>query len=162
MNFETHFRIDLLQPFKYRSNKVWNVFIQKEEPFKYFPVFKFNEDDEFPQSIKTNSSASDFVRVIWAYSLGLLNFGSNHPGIVMFDEPGQHSVSSDSLKVLFEKCSEQKEKQTIIFTSIQKVLMKDGDKELDKLDLDQILSGLANHTDYIFIELMIRKKVFVF
>ncbi|MBB2144633.1 hypothetical protein GM921_04000 [Pedobacter sp. LMG 31464] len=145
---ETMFKSDYLFPFKYSSNKPYNIYIQKNQPFKYYPVFKYSESDDLPQSIKTNSSASDFIRTIWAYSLSLLNKGSNHPGIVLFDEPGQHSVSSESLKVLFEKSAAVKAKQIIIFTSIQKVLIKDGDKDTDTLDLDSLLSNLQVNTDY--------------
>ena len=143
-SLEKVFKTDFLFPFKYSSNKNYNVYIQKNHPFKYFPVFKYNEFDELPQSIKTNSSASDFVRTIWAYSLSLLTRGKNHPGILILDEPGQHSVSSESLQALFEKCSAIKNRQTIIFTSIQKVLIKDGDKEIDALDLDSLLVNLVN------------------
>jgi hypothetical protein len=147
-SLESSFKNDYLFPFKYSSNRNSNIFIQKNAPFKYYPVFKYSEQDNLPQSIKTNSSASDFVRTIWAYSLALLNKGPNHPGIVIFDEPGQHSVSSESLKALFEKSSTLKTKQTIIFTSIQKVLIKDGDKNIDALDLDAILIDLKINIDY--------------
>ncbi|GIQ57640.1 hypothetical protein Flavo103_07760 [Flavobacterium collinsii] len=142
-SLEKVFKTDFLFPFKYSSNKNYNVYIQKNQPFKYFPVFKYTELDELPQSIKTNSSASDFVRTIWAYSLSLLTRGKNHPGILILDEPGQHSVSSESLQALFEKCSTIKNRQTIIFTSIQKVLIKDGEKEIDALDLDSLLVNLV-------------------
>ena len=43
----------------------------------------------------------------------------------MFDEPGQHRTKLSSLKVLFEKVSKEKNKQTIIFTSIDKPLNND-------------------------------------
>lgn len=145
---ETIFKTNFLFPFKYSSNKAYNIYIQKKHPFKYFPVFKYSESDELPQSIKTNSSASDFVRTIWAYSLSLLTQGKNHPGILILDEPGQHSVSSESLKILFEKCSTIKNRQTIIFTSIQKVLIKEGDIEIDALDLDSLLLNLTVNLDY--------------
>lgn len=147
-DLERIFKNDYLFPFKYSSNRPSNIYIQKNQPFKYYPVFKYTETDELPQSIKTNSSASDFVRTIWAYSLGLLKKGTNHPGILLLDEPGQHSVSSESLKALFEKCAAIKDKQIIIFTSIQKVLIKDGDKEIDALDLDSLLTNLNENVDY--------------
>ena len=130
------------------SNKPYNIYIQKNQPFRYYPVFKYSESDELPQSIKTNSSASDFVRTVWSYSLSLLKKGNNHPGILLLDEPGQHSVSSESLKVLFEKSSAIKDKQVIILTSIQKVLIKDGDQEIDALDLDSLLVNLNENIDY--------------
>lgn len=147
-DLETQFKSTYLFPFKYSSNKPYNIYIQKNQPFKYYPVFKYSETDDLPQSIKTNSSASDFVRTVWAYSLSLLKNGSNHPGVLLLDEPGQHSVSSESLRVLFEKSAEIRNKQIIILTSIQKVLIKDGDKEIDALDLDSLLERLTNNVDY--------------
>lgn len=144
--FEVMFKDDYLYKFGYDSNPKWNIFIQKKDPFKYFPIFKFFQND-IPKSIRTNSSASDFVRTLWAYTLTLLLKGENHPGIVMFDEPGQHSVKSTSLKALFKASSEIKEKQVIIFTSVQKDLSTIDDKT-DKLDINKILEGLTINIDY--------------
>lgn len=53
------------------------------------------------------------------------NNGKNYSGLIMFDEPGQHKTKLSSLKVLFEKVSKEKNKQTIIFTSIDKPLNND-------------------------------------
>src|SRR5690606_2764350 len=52
-------------------------------------------DDYLPRrddfDLQADISASDSVRVIWAYLLGLLEVGeqfdTNHPGFVVFDEP---------------------------------------------------------------------------
>jgi hypothetical protein len=145
--FQSMFKDDYLYKFGYDSNPNWNIFIQHQDPFKYYPVFKFNENDSIPKSIRTNSSASDFVRTLWAYTLTLLLKGENHPGIVMFDEPGQHSVKSSSLKALFKASSEIKEKQIIIFTSVQKDLST-VDDTTDKLDINKILEGLTINVDY--------------
>ena len=144
--FQKMFKDDYLYKFGYDSNPKWNIFIQKNDPFKYFPIFRFNEND-IPKSIRTNSSASDFVRTLWAYTLTLLLKGENHPGIVLFDEPGQHSVKSSSLKALFKASSEIKEKQIIIFTSVQKNLST-VDDTTDKLDINEILDGLTEQVDY--------------
>ena len=157
VEFEKMFKDDFLYKFGYDSNPKWNIFIQKNDPFKYFPIFKFNEDDLIPKSIRTNSSASDFVRTLWAYTLTLLLKGENHPGIVMFDEPGQHSVKSSSLKALFKACSEIKEKQVIIFTSVQKDLSTNDDTT-DKLDISKILEGLTINIDYSIYEIGEGKK----
>jgi len=52
-------------------------------------------------------SASDNVRLIWAYLVGLLEisreFHTPHPGLVVCDAPGQQEVSDDSLRALFEQ-----------------------------------------------------------
>jgi hypothetical protein len=54
------------------------------------------------QSIRINSLASDFVRNIWAYTLGLLNNSINHPAVIMFDELGQYGTNLSSSKELFK------------------------------------------------------------
>lgn len=138
--FESNYK-DLLYSFGYDSNLKYQVSINRKEPFKYYPVYKRGKDDTNPQSIRINSSASDFVRNIWAYTLALRDNGSNHPGIIMFDEPGQHRTKLSSLKALFEKVSKVKNRQTIIFTSIDKPLDND---EKEKIDLVEIIKDLED------------------
>ncbi|WP_299674201.1 AAA family ATPase [uncultured Tenacibaculum sp.] len=136
--FESNYK-DLLSSFEYDSNEMYQISINRKEPFKYFPVYKRGRKDTNPQSIRINSSASDFVRNIWAYTLALRNNGKNHPGLIMFDEPGQHRTKLSSLKALFDKVSKEKNKQTIIFTSIDKPLNND---KKEKIDLDEIIKDL--------------------
>lgn len=56
-----------------------------------------------------NISASDFIRVIWAYLNGLLelsrNTTTNHPGLLIFDEPKQQSAKDLSFKELLVRVS---------------------------------------------------------
>ncbi len=46
------------------------------------------------------------IRVIWAYTLALLQtseqYAGNHPGVIIFDEPDQHSIVSSDIERLFE------------------------------------------------------------
>jgi hypothetical protein len=134
--------------FEYDSNESWEVIISDKEPFKYFPVYQ--QYKEAPQqSIRINSSASDFVRNIWAFTLALLHNGLNHPGIVMFDEPGQHKTKMSSLEKFFEECSRFHDRQIIIFTSVDKVL---DNEDNEKLDIFKILDGIPQE-DYNLIEL---------
>ncbi|MCF8714668.1 AAA family ATPase [Joostella atrarenae] len=143
--FESNYK-DLLYSFGYDSNEKYQISINRKEPFKYFPVYKRYADDKQPQSVRINSSASDFVRNIWAYTLALRNNGENHPGLIMFDEPGQHRTKLSSLKALFEKVSKEKNKQTIIFTSIDKPLNND---KKEKIDLDEIINDLEKGSYYL-------------
>lgn len=68
-------------------------------------------------------SASDNVRLVWAYLVGLMElsrqFDTAHPGLVVFDEPGQQEVSEESLKALFERLATTGEhnQQAIVATS---------------------------------------------
>jgi len=134
--------------FEYDSNEKYEIYISEKEPFKYFPVYQ--QYKQAPQqSIRINSSASDFVRNIWAYSLALLYKGSNHPGIVMFDEPGQHKTKMSSLEKFFEVCSIFYDRQIIIFTSVDKILDNDDN---EKLDIEKILESIPPE-NYNLIEL---------
>jgi len=138
----------LLFSFEYDSNEKYEVVISEKEPFKYFPVYQ--QYKEAPQqSIRINSSASDFVRNIWAYTLSLLDQGINHPGVVMFDEPGQHKTKMSSLDSFFKACSLFHDKQVIIFTSVDKVLDADDN---EKLDIYKILDTIPS-TSFNLIEL---------
>ncbi|MYY43999.1 ligand-binding sensor domain-containing protein [Elizabethkingia anophelis] len=138
-SFEIQYK-DYLFGFGYESNEKYQISINRKEPFKYLPVYiNKKEGIILPQSIRINSSASDFVRNIWAYTLALLNNGVNHPGVVIFDEPGQHRTNLSSLKELFKRSSEITEKQTIIFTSIEKEL---HNEEKEKIDLDVLIEDL--------------------
>lgn len=141
--FESNYK-QLLFKFGYDSNREFQISINRKEPFKYFPIYKRFKDDTQPQSIRINSSASDFVRNIWAYTLALRDNGVNHPGLIMFDEPGQHKAKQSSLKELFQKCSEITEKQTIIFSSAEKEL-----DEKEKFDLIELLKDL--NKDYYYL-----------
>lgn len=80
------------------------------------------------EQLRSVSSASDFIRSIWAYYLALLKVGCKHPGFVFFDEPCQQSMDDSSLKRLFECGSKFMDRQIIFFCSSQPhtVEHKDG------------------------------------
>ncbi|WP_047432764.1 hypothetical protein [Chryseobacterium indologenes] len=133
---------DLLKDFKYDSNQIWQITINRSSPFKYFPTYRPFKD-ALPQSIRTNSSASDFIRNLWAYTLALAG-GVNHPGIVIFDEPGQHRTNMQSIKALFLQSSLFTNHQVIIFTSVDKQI-----NENEKLELDDLVSDLEEGTYHL-------------
>ncbi len=73
--------------------------------------------------IKADSSASDFVRLIWSYLLGLYQTSSNsytpgnHLGFLLFDEPGQHSMRWESQRELLLRLADQSALQSIVAAS---------------------------------------------
>lgn len=73
--------------------------------------------------IKADSSASDFVRLIWSYLLGLYQTSSNphtagnHLGVILFDEPGQHSMRWESQRELLLRFADEGDLQTIVAAS---------------------------------------------
>ena len=65
----------------------------------YMPVI-----DRF--DMKFDSSASDNIRAIWSYTLALLQTSEkqigNHPGVLIFDEPTQHSIGAEDANAFFK------------------------------------------------------------
>ena len=58
-------------------------------------------------------SGSDLIRMQWAYLLGLLEVGissadSNHPGLLIMDEPQQQSVEESSFRAMLRYASSRK------------------------------------------------------
>ena len=80
--------------------------------------------------LPTNISASDFIRVIWSYLNGLreldLEFETNHPGLLVFDEPRQQSAKDLSFEQLLKRAarSEEAGHQVIFATSEKEDVLK--------------------------------------
>ena len=78
---------------------------------------------EIRADIKSDSSASDFVRLIWSYLLALHQTSAsssspeNHPGLLMLDEPGQHSMAVDSQHALLKQLACETSLQSIVAAS---------------------------------------------
>jgi phage shock protein A len=55
------------------------------------------------------TSASDAIRIVWAYLLGMLevsqNFETNHPRLLMFDEPRQQAADPLSFQALLRRAA---------------------------------------------------------
>ncbi|MGE7922335.1 hypothetical protein ACQKND_04005 [Viridibacillus arvi] len=55
--------------------------------------------------LKFDSSASDYIRGIWSFTIALLQtsleHNGNHFGLILFDEPGQHSIIKKDINQLF-------------------------------------------------------------
>lgn len=74
-------------------------------------------------SLTADSSASDFVRLIWSYLLAMYQtsssqgFEGHHPGLLLMDEPGQHSMRSISQHGLLQLLSGQTGLQSIVAAS---------------------------------------------
>lgn len=54
-------------------------------------------------------SASDTIRLIWSYLLGLMETArdeqTNHPGLLILDEPGQQDIEDSSVRAFMERAS---------------------------------------------------------
>jgi hypothetical protein len=94
-----------------------------------------DEDTYRPQKegyeIGFETSASDAIRLKWAYQLGLLELGhqhpTNHPGMLLLDEPRQQSSSKISFGRLLERAAahQRADQQVIVSTSEDLETVKD-------------------------------------
>jgi hypothetical protein len=111
--------IQLLKIFNYQS-KPFNAI--RISPDTYLPVAQKSNADQF-YNIKFDSSASDFIRCIWAYTIALLKTSitsrTNHPKLLIFDEPNQQDMSKDSFKSLLLELSNYNNEQILLFASFE-------------------------------------------
>ena len=132
-NFKNDF-ISNLRDFKYTSiSNIGGIEISKDN---YMPVI-----DKF--DMKFDSSASDNIRAIWSYTLALLQtskqYRGNHPGLIIFDEPTQHSIGADDAKAFFEKIvSLQGQCQIIIGITVNTEEIKSAIENMDDKDYKYI------------------------
>jgi hypothetical protein len=106
----------LLQRFHYQSNGLSSVIVPTDS---YLPTIR---QDGVAYNIRFDSSASDLVRCIWAYICALYKLSeqykpNNHPGLLMFDEPAQHSVSDNDFSEFLKELASYKQAQTFVFAS---------------------------------------------
>lgn len=117
--FQLNFRANA-GSFGYESAPIREVEIGKDT---LVPCLAQMELREIRTDIKSDSSASDFVRLIWSYLLALhqtsatSSFPGNHPGLLMFDEPGQHSMAVDSQHALLKQLASETSLQSIVAAS---------------------------------------------
>ncbi|CAB4365432.1 MAG: hypothetical protein F2681_14995 [Actinobacteria bacterium] len=95
---ETSF-IDQLRLYDFGSFLDANLMISRDD---YHP-----RRDEF--DLEADISASDSIRVIWAYLLGLMEVSSvhetNHPRLLLLDEPRQQSAKDVSFEALLRQAA---------------------------------------------------------
>lgn len=117
--FEKQFRANA-GSFGYESARIADIEINRDN---LVPSLAQLELREIRTDIKSDSSASDFVRLIWSYLLALYQTSAvpttlgNHPGLLMFDEPGQHSMAVDSQHALLMQLASEMELQSIVAAS---------------------------------------------
>lgn len=99
-----------------------------------------SEDNYLPVieqfDMKFDSSASDNIRGIWAYTVALLQISmdmeGNHPTVLIFDEPVQHSIIPNDMKKFLDSIVQLgKNCQTIIGITVKD---SETQKIIDELD----------------------------
>ncbi|WP_281699548.1 AAA family ATPase [Cetobacterium somerae] len=90
----------------------------------YLPII-----DDF--NIKINISASDFIRIQWAFILALAENSIFKKKIVILDEPAQQNTAFLSVKEFFKELKNKKEIQSIVTYAIDKEKPEEVIKFLD-------------------------------
>jgi hypothetical protein len=109
--------------FGYESADIAEIQIHRDTLTPAFKEIELREIAKKAADIVHNSSASDFVRLIWSYLLAIYQASShstvkgNHPGILLFDEPGQHSMRAESQNALLRELSNTTNLQSIVAAS---------------------------------------------
>lgn len=93
-----------------KINLLKTKFIDNLKEYNYSSLSDFNTIDISKDTLlptidgfdmKFDSSASDSIRLIWAYTLALLQvsieMNGNHPKIIVFDEPAQQSIVPEDM-----------------------------------------------------------------
>lgn len=138
---ETVFK-QLLREFHYRSKPIDSISISKDT---LLPVV-----DRY--SLKFDSSASDFTRAIWSYTIALKEtsekFEGNHPKLFILDEPGQQEAGDNDLQFLLKRLGNYGDTQSIVFSSFHQsettfeACTKDVDFELIDLGVEKFIKKI--------------------
>ena len=121
--FEKNFRSNA-SSFGYESAEIRDIRISTDTLTPILSDLELRQIISRPKaSLVADSSASDFVRLIWSYLLALYQtsatrgFEGNHAGFLLMDEPGQHSMRSTSQHALLQLLSGQSKLQSIVAAS---------------------------------------------
>lgn len=121
--FEKNFRTNA-SSFGYESAEIADIRISLDTLTPILSELELREiRTKVQTSLTADSSASDFVRLIWSYLLALYQtsstrgFEGHHPGLLLMDEPGQHSMRSVSQHALLQLLSGQSGLQSIVAAS---------------------------------------------
>ncbi len=112
--------ISLLRKFNYQSKPFEAIKISYDS---YLPVAQKMIGEQLFYNIKFDSSASDFIRCLWAYYTSLfktaISFNTNHPLLLVFDEPKQQDMAIENFKSFLSELSQYKEQQVLVFASFE-------------------------------------------
>lgn len=107
-----------LTDFKYESKPIKTIRISPDD---YLPLTQLITGEKY--NIRFDSSASDFIRCLWAYYIALmqtsLKYKGNHPNLLMFDEPKQQDMSEEGFKIFLHKLSKFSSEQVLVFASFE-------------------------------------------
>lgn len=123
----------LLVDFHYRSKSLDGISISRETLLPAVEGY----------SLKFDSSASDFTRALWSYTLALKEtserFEGNHPNLFILDEPEHQDTGDNDFHLLLKRLGNYTESQSIVFASFHQTeatfLACTRDVEFNLIDL---------------------------
>lgn len=141
---------------KNKIAKLKSHFISNLEKYEYTSISNVNaidiSDDNYLPVIdkfdmKFDSSASDNIRAIWAYTMALLQTSNecagNHSGVLIFDEPAQHSIGAHDTKAFFDSILKLSDRCQVIIgitinnADIRKVISEIEDDKCNLINIGE-------------------------
>lgn len=111
---------DRIQAYGFRSFQSSEIVLSREN-LRPLAITRDEDGDVVEKEITFEVSASDGIRLKWAYYLSLLRSAgkTNHAGLVIYDEPGQQEIDASSLYAFLQDGARSKDpaRQIIISTS---------------------------------------------
>lgn len=123
---------DYLKDFGFKSFPADEIHLAADNFRPQVLVRDPDTEEVFEKDLGFEASASDGIRLKWAYYLSLLRLSvsntTNHPGFVVFDEPGQQEMATRDLLAMLKASSDThlSSSQIIIATSEQKTAIEAG------------------------------------
>lgn len=125
----------LLEDFHYRSKALDGISISRDTLLPAVEGY----------SLKFDSSASDFTRAIWSYTLALKEtserYGGNHPNLFILDEPEHQDTGDNDFHSLLKRLGAYTNTQSIVFASFHQTestfVACTEDVEFNLIDLGQ-------------------------
>ena len=128
------------------------VFIDNLKKYNYSSITDFRRIDISPESLlptidgfdmKFDSSASDGIRLIWAFTMALLQVSSqkkgNHPGILIIDEPAQQSIIPNDIDSFIDSLTKlPANSQALMAITLNSQELQDIIASLDKTTYHQV------------------------
>lgn len=125
--FEKFFRANA-GSFGYKSAPIAEIEISRDSLVPALSKLELREIlGKASRELDSDSSASDFVRLIWSYLLALYQTASHkeapghHPGLVVLDEPGQHAMRVESQHALLQQLAGERQLQSFVAASFDEL-----------------------------------------
>ena len=117
---EKYFLI-FLEKYGYTSKNKNAVSLSKVSDKQFLLPMAESKEIGVKYDLRFDSSGSDFVRSLWSYYCALYRVAqekeTNHPKLLIFDEPAQQEVANDSFNKLLLELENYTDGQVLVFAS---------------------------------------------